>query len=139
MVKQLLTTFAPTEITTQLLFQPLPAYFAQLGVAKGGNVLGMDSVTENALLVLGTIQVATVAQEKVARKKLFALKDGIEKYAKSVGGDLPWVYLNYADGSQSPIPSYGAANVEFIKKVSKKYDPDQVFQKKVTAGFKINT
>lgn len=47
------------------------------------------------------------------------------------------IYLNYATKDQDPISSYGAANVQKLKAASRKYDPEQVFQKLVTGGFKL--
>lgn len=137
-VQELLQVLNATDFTTQCLFQPVPSFFAQRSVAQGGNVLGLDSVTDNALLWLGTAAVKTAAQEKIVRDKLTTLSKGIEDYANSVGGNIPWRYLNYADSTQDPLKSYGTTNVDFIKKVAAKYDPKAVFQKKVPSGFKIS-
>lgn len=139
MVEELLELLGAGNFTTQCLFQPIPTLFAERSVAQGGNVLGMDAVKTNSIMWLGTGAVASEAQEAIIRPKMLALKDGIEEYAKSVNGNLDWVYLNYADGTQSPIPTYGSANVELIKNVSAKYDPNGVFQSKVASGFKISS
>ncbi len=53
-------------------------------------------------------------------------------------GLLEWRYLNYADKSQDPLASYGAANIKFLKHVAGEYDPEQVFQKLCPGGFKIS-
>lgn len=50
----------------------------------------------------------------------------------------PFEYLNYAAPFQNPLASYGAHNLQFLKEVSKKYDPDQIFQRLVPGGFKLN-
>ena len=67
--------------------------------------------------------------------------DALEKlnaYAKLVGGDNEYIYLNYADGTQDPLSSYGHKNVDFIRRVAKEYDHAGVFQKQVPGGFKIS-
>jgi hypothetical protein len=138
MVKELLLLLPATDFTTQCLFQPLPTYISRLSVAKGGNVLGLDSVKDNALLWLGTAAVKTVDQEKIVRDKMAAFSKAIEDYATFVGGNVPWRYLNYADSTQDPLKSYGTTNINFIKMVAAKYDPYAVFQKKVPGGFKIS-
>lgn len=45
--------------------------------------------------------------------------------------------MNYAYPTQDVIGSYGAENVEFLRRVSRKYDPAQVFQRLVPGGYKL--
>ena len=52
--------------------------------------------------------------------------------------DNPFIYLNYADRSQSPLEGYGDANVAKIKAAAAKYDPTGVFQTLMPGGFKIS-
>ena len=63
--------------------------------------------------------------------------DAVNAYTKSVGQFKPFLYMNYALPTQPVIESYGSENVRFLRQVSKKYDPDQVFQKLVPGGFKL--
>ncbi|KAL4935542.1 hypothetical protein BDV06DRAFT_217352 [Aspergillus oleicola] len=46
-------------------------------------------------------------------------------------------YINYAAKWQDPITSYGKDVVEKLWRVSRKYDPQGVFQVKVPGGFKL--
>lgn len=64
--------------------------------------------------------------------------DELEDFAKSVGGNVEFRYLNYCDGSQDPLATYGAANIRKMKEASAKYDPTGVFQNRVPGGFKIS-
>jgi hypothetical protein len=48
------------------------------------------------------------------------------------------VYLNYADGTQDPIGSYGEENERKIREVAAKYDPLGAFQKLCPGGFKVS-
>jgi hypothetical protein len=65
--------------------------------------------------------------------------DGVQEFARGIdGGLLEWRYLNYADKSQDPIASYGESNVQFLKDVTAKYDPETVFQTLCPGGFKIS-
>ena len=64
------------------------------------------------------------------------LRQGIE-YAKQENLYKKYIYLNYAIEPQDPIAGYGNENREFLRKTSRKYDPQQVFQKLVPGGFKL--
>ena len=46
-------------------------------------------------------------------------------------------YLNYAAPYQDPFKSYGKDNLAFLRKVSREYDPENVFQEQVPGGFKL--
>lgn len=57
--------------------------------------------------------------------------------AKEKGLYHPFKYMNYAAEDQDPVASYGAENVEFLKKVRHTYDSDGLFMKLVPGGHKI--
>lgn len=57
--------------------------------------------------------------------------------AKKKGLYHPFKYMNYAAADQGPIQSFGAKNVEFLKRVRNVYDAEGVFTKLVPGGFKI--
>lgn len=61
----------------------------------------------------------------------------LNKYARDAGKFNEYIYLNYADGSQNPLHGYGNDNVEYIRDVAQRYDPDGVFQNQVPGGFKV--
>ncbi|KPM36210.1 hypothetical protein AK830_g10345 [Neonectria ditissima] len=137
-VKELLETIPPAELGTQNLFQPVPKLFADNGVARGGNVLGLDRNKGNSLMWLLACTVQTAEQEILLHQKASAFAAALEKYAKSIGGRREWRYLNYVDPSQKdPILSYGTENVKFLRKVSAKYDPKGFFQKRRKSGFRL--
>ena len=46
-------------------------------------------------------------------------------------------YMNYAWIEQDVLGSYGEKNVEKLRCVAEKYDPDRVWEKLVKTGFKI--
>jgi hypothetical protein len=60
-----------------------------------------------------------------------------QDYTKSQHQHIKFLYSNYALPSQNPIASYGKESQDFLRAVSKKYDPYQVFQKLVPGGFKL--
>ncbi|KAF2231357.1 FAD-binding domain-containing protein [Viridothelium virens] len=138
LVDELKSLVPVDNFTTQCLFQPIPTLFAQHSVQRGGNMLGLDDVKENALLWLITGATETPGQQNIMRDKLTAFSATLEKFAKDNGLHVDWQYLNYVDKTQNPLQSYGPDNVDFIRKVAAKYDPAGVFQKKVVTGWKIS-
>jgi FAD/FMN-containing dehydrogenase len=118
--------------------QPLPNSIYSKSAATGGNVLGLDRFKNDLINVLYTVSWTLPtdnARMEVAMKDLEA---DIEAKAKEMGIYNEWIYLNYAAGWQDPIIGYGATNVAFMKGVSKKYDPNGIFQKAVPGGFKLH-
>ncbi|KAJ4983181.1 6-hydroxy-D-nicotine oxidase [Stagonosporopsis vannaccii] len=126
------------DFITQCMFQSIATSFSEHSVAKGGNVLGLDRETDNLVMLLYDIAVKTPELETLARKKLQASGEAMKEYAASLGGLVDWTYLNYADGSQDPLASYGPENVAKIRTAATKYDPKQIFQKRAPGGFKIS-
>jgi hypothetical protein len=130
------------DFITQCLFQPLPAIFAQQAIESGGggNVLGLERQSENALLWLAAIMVRTPEQEKFAYEEAQGWVQRVREFAATIPeGNQEWEYLNYADGSQDPLASYGPANAQKLREVSGKYDPQQVFQRLARGRFNIVT
>lgn len=50
----------------------------------------------------------------------------------------PWHEPCKSNGVKDPLASYGPENVAKIRAAATKYDPKQVFQKRVPGGFKIS-
>lgn len=121
-----------------ITFQAMPTLLFKHSVEKGGNVIGMDRETDDAILFQMQHMVRTADQEVEARKRLIDMRQTLKDYNIEVGVDVEWEYLGYADGSQDPLSTYGADNIEFIREVAAKYDPESVFQLRVPGGFKIS-
>lgn len=69
-------------------------------------------------------------------KTIQRVMDDIKDTAKKQGLWNKFLYLNSAGQWQDVISSYGKKNVN-LKEVSKKYDPDGLFQKAVPGGYKL--
>jgi hypothetical protein len=124
--------------TTQCLFQPMPTLFAEHSVQRGGNMLGLDKVKQNALLWLITGSTQNPEEQSIMQDKLTNFSANLENFARSIGLHIDWQYLNYVDKTQDPLSSYGQGNIEFIRRAAAKYDPFGLFQKKVVSGWKIS-
>lgn len=138
LVEEFRTQSPDGDFITQCMFQPLPTLFAKHAADRGGNVLGLDGIGGNAVLWLATLAVRTPEQEAVGRETMVAWVKSVEDFAKSVGSNVEWRYLNYADYTQDPLSSYGKENLELIRAAANKYDPAGVFQTRVPGGFKIS-
>ncbi|KAI1488667.1 FAD-binding domain-containing protein [Biscogniauxia mediterranea] len=137
LVEEMKTESSDGDFETQCFFQPLPAIVGRHGQERGGNILGISEKEGNAVILLGSLGVNGLGQEALGRKKMLAWKDELEQYTKGVGTYIPYRYMNYADGSQDVISSYGEQSVLKMQAVSRKYDPDGIFQTRVPGGFKI--
>jgi hypothetical protein len=125
------------DFETQCFFQPLPSIVGKHGAEKGGNLLGSDRHTDNAVILLGSLAVNGQLQEAIGREKMMAWKRDIEDYSRSLDAQVEYYYMNYADGTQDVIGSYGDERVQMALDVARKYDPTGVFQKRVVGGFKL--
>ena len=61
----------------------------------------------------------------------------IDAFANKHGSSYTYRYLNYCGSWQKPLHSCGGTNLEFLKAVSQRYDPDGLFQRGCTGGFKL--
>ena len=80
---------------------------------------------------------ANAADDAIVQKNLQAIVSKHENILHSKGLYIPYKYLNYADKSQDPFGSYGPQMKARLQAVSKKYDPNGLFQTSVPGGFKL--
>lgn len=137
LVEEMKQVIPDGDFETQAFFQPLPTVVGEHSVERGGNILGIDKIEDNAIIWLGSVAVNTVEQEEIGRQKIHAWKDAIEEYSKSIGALLSYRYCNYAEQSQNVMRSYGEENFRKMQAVADKYDPERVFQTRVPGGFKL--
>lgn len=90
------------------------------------------------MLWLGTVAYEDAAHDEIAHQKLEAYETALETFAREKDADVAWRYVNYCDKTENPLKSYGPENVDFIKQVAAKYDPEDLFQKEMPGSFKIS-
>ncbi|OBT74599.1 hypothetical protein VF21_06372 [Pseudogymnoascus sp. 05NY08] len=133
------TTFNPAGGVTWLLtFEPLVAAMVPSSQNKNNkeNVLGLGPEDKGFILLLSASW-ADTASTKAVQEATRHVMSLIESCAEKKGLLLKFQYLNYAAAYQRPLESYGEGNLEFLRDVSRKYDPKGVFQKQVPGGFKL--
>ncbi|KAI5926454.1 hypothetical protein F4810DRAFT_539542 [Camillea tinctor] len=126
------------DFTCHAILQSIPTIFSKHSVEKGGNVLGLDRLTENAVMFQVQFIFKGEEKEDEARRRLVEYRETLKQYTVDLGGSVEWEYLNYADYTQDPLKTYGQENVAFLRQVAAKYDPEGIFQTRMPGGFKIS-
>ncbi|KAF9699979.1 hypothetical protein EKO04_001326 [Ascochyta lentis] len=123
------------DVSWTLVLQPLLPDWARKGQP---NPLGLDSCPDEALVIVQfTVNWASSTDdEKVERITRTAI-DQIDAFANEHGTSHRYRYLNYCGKWQKPFHSYGEENLEFLRSVSRQYDPDGLFQSGCAGGFKL--
>ncbi|KAI0890522.1 FAD-binding domain-containing protein [Annulohypoxylon maeteangense] len=128
-----------SNFSVNMVFQPLLASWTQHSVDQGSNIFGLEHVTEDCVVLVIAVEVATSElSKKVSEPATRTMFSKVESYATLLDKNVGFLYLNYCDGSQDPLKSYGEENIKRMKEASAKYDPAGVFQERVPGGFKIS-
>ncbi|KAI0595609.1 hypothetical protein F4775DRAFT_585408 [Biscogniauxia sp. FL1348] len=141
LVEELKPLIPAGDFGTQCVFGPLPALVGKRSVAAGGNVMGLERIAGDGILVQMNTMAKTAEHMALIYPRQKAWVEAVRAHAAKDdggGGDLGWLFMNYADSSQDVLASYGAENVKFMKEVSAKYDPQGVFQTLCPGGWKVS-
>jgi FAD/FMN-containing dehydrogenase len=118
-----------------LVLQPVLPDWARKG---DPNVLGLDICIDEPLVnVSFTVNWALSKHDETVQRIARAAIEQIDAFAEEHGTDHRYRYINYCDSWQTPFDGYGKDNLEFMKKVSEKCDPDGLFQRGCVGGFKL--
>jgi hypothetical protein len=124
------------EMSWTLVLQPILPDWA----AKGDpNVLGLDACTDEPLVnVSFTVNWALPRDDTIVHDITRAAVEQIDAFAAARMTGHRYRYINYCASWQTPFTGYGESNLEFMKQVSHKYDPEGLFQKGCVGGFKLD-
>ncbi|OBT71610.1 hypothetical protein VF21_08949 [Pseudogymnoascus sp. 05NY08] len=104
---------------------------------NGGNSLGITG-DDGTLILISTSNRWSNAADDAA---MYAMADNFYASAKATAtaqGLLhPYIYMNYADGSQDVFTGYGAANKAKLLATAEKYDSFGVFRNLLPGGHKL--
>ncbi|KAI4195361.1 MAG: hypothetical protein LQ350_007230 [Teloschistes chrysophthalmus] len=118
-----------------LAHQPIDASAIHAGNQRGGNALGLQAERQT-WFAFDTAH-WRADNDKAVHSATQKLHAKVESITKKDGSYLPYLFMNDASYDQDVIGHYGAANVQRLKAVQARYDPDLVFQKLVPGGFKL--
>ena len=120
-----------------LVFQALPASITNKSLATGGNPLGLEQSKEPRVLMLMSAGWSNRLDDDRINKAANQVFTQLDDEARRNNLTDRWIYLNYAADFQDPITGYGPENKVKLQAVSRKYDPEGLFQKMVPGGFKL--
>jgi FAD/FMN-containing dehydrogenase len=117
------------------VLQPFLPEWARKGDATP---LGIDNGTNEPLVIVGfSINWTEGRDDKFVQDTTRSVIEQIDAVAATNGTGHRYRFLNYCAEWQRPFESYGEENWRFLKEVSKKYDPEGLFQKGCIGGFKL--
>lgn len=122
-----------------LVYQPQPrTIFEQANAnSRSGNSLGFDDADADLVNAFAFALWQNEKDDEVMRAAVRSLAEKGVDEAKSREVWHRGIYMNYTAEWQDVIGSYGEKNVKGMIEVSKRYDPEQVFQAAVPGGFKL--
>ncbi|CAH0050919.1 unnamed protein product [Clonostachys solani] len=123
----------PEGVMLHYTIQPLGPDCVTAGEAKGGNIMGLEKVSQ--VWWVFTVEWPQEGSDEAAQKAVDSCIDALTASAKSQGLLLNYLCASFANLNQDVIHSYGAENVKKMREVSHKYDPEQLFQKLQNNGF----
>ncbi|KAK2606340.1 hypothetical protein QQS21_003271 [Conoideocrella luteorostrata] len=113
--------------------------FPRIALDKTGNdVLNLRAGSEPLLVYLLSATWLNEENDDVVYSTAHDLLRRTEHVAVARNKLHPFKYIGYAHHTQNPLAGYGADNVGFMRRVSHKYDPEQLFQRAVGGGFKLS-
>nr|AGK29887.1 FAD-binding protein [Volvariella volvacea] len=118
---------------------PITPYMVQKGIENGGNVLGLEGIKKPVSIFYFDVACNYAHDTRPLFEAIEAFVDRIRELARKRGLLHPYVMWNYAAFNQRVVDSYGPENVSFLKGVSKKYDPDGIFQSLVADPAMVRT
>ncbi|KHN93733.1 FAD-binding, type 2 [Metarhizium album ARSEF 1941] len=113
--------------------QPLTQAAVMAGRNRGGNILGLENVSQSCLIF--ACDWKQDHDDEAVRSALAAALERSKKLA--VEGELLLDLLlpTFAGTSQNVLAGFGAENVKKIQDAARRYDPEGVFQKLQNGGF----
>jgi hypothetical protein len=124
-------------ISYTLAFEPIPSVLLSQSARRGGNVLGLTPFDGPLMVVLLTAAWQDRKYDTLVDTTARDCIQVIDQAASQMGMLHPYKYIGYAEMHQEVFQGYGGENVEFMKTVSQKYDPGQMFQNLMRGGFKL--
>lgn len=119
-----------------LVLQPLLPDWVRKGDA---NPLGLHDWTHGPLVIVSfTVNWAECRDDDFVKTTTRRAVEQIDAVALANNTGHRYRYLNYCAEWQRPFESYGEENWRFLQGVSRRYDPEGLFQKGCVGGFKLD-
>lgn len=112
-----------------LVMQPIFGNARKLMSKRGGNALGLASEDSPLNIVLQSWQWSNSSDDALVYSKLEDLITAGENLAQEMKVYHPYKYINYAEEWQDVFSGLGEKNLKSLRKVQRKYDPEEIFTK----------
>jgi hypothetical protein len=124
-------------IVPAFVIQPITTdVIARFG-KNGGNCLGIDANEGPLVNINYSMMWKNAEDDEVVLGAMRTTMKRIIERSKEMGVYHPFLYQNYASIEQDVFAGYGEENRRKLREISKKYDPDQVFQTLQPGYFKL--
>lgn len=120
--------------TFTLVLQPLVPEWANKG---DPNMFGLEDCEEPLVIVNLSLTHDDKMHDREARELARKAIEEIDAFAAKRGTGHRYRFINYAGEWQNVMESYGEANLAFLREVSRRVDPDGLFQRGCKGGFKL--
>ena len=119
-----------------LVLQPLLPHWVRKGDA---NPLGLHDCTHEPLVIVSfTVNWAERRDDEFVKTTTRRAVEQIDAAAAANKTGHRYRYLNYCAEWQRPFEGYGGENWRFLQGVSRRYDPEGLFQRGCVGGFKLD-
>ena len=123
------------DLVFTLVLQPLLPDWAHRG---DPNMLGLEDTHEPLVMINFTVNWADGRDDEYVKTMTRRTLERIEAFAEANQTGHRYRYLNYCAEWQRPFVNYGEENWRFLQAVSRKYDPEGLFQWGCNGGFKLD-
>ncbi|KAJ7446929.1 hypothetical protein B0H11DRAFT_2083860 [Mycena galericulata] len=134
--------FAPlqnkTGFSAAFTVQPISeTMVAASNTRNGGNLFGQTTSEGNLLLLLAALFWTDPADDEIFNNTFETFTVWAQQEATSRGFMTPFIYMNYALGTQDVMASVGSQNEKKMRQIKSTYDPKDLFGKFWVGGYKL--
>lgn len=131
--------FADVDIwITGLAMNIISKEYVLAGIANGGpDPMGLDPELAPYIMFEESITWYEASDDDTVDAFYAAFNANITAQLEPLNVMTPFVYLNDANGAQDVFGGYPAENVEKLKEIRAKYDPDMVYTNLMYGGWKV--
>ncbi|KAI8278248.1 hypothetical protein K4K57_001583 [Colletotrichum sp. SAR 10_99] len=127
-----------TNVIGSLAFVPVTEHFLSVSTANGGDPMDVDATQGTYILVEETVVWSEASDDAKIDQFLADFDTNVTSQINALGDVMsPFLYLNYAGAGQPVFPGYAGDNLQKMKDIRAKYDPDLIFTNLMPGGWKV--
>ncbi|KAF4871836.1 Bifunctional solanapyrone synthase [Colletotrichum siamense] len=127
-----------TNVIGSLAFVPVTEHFLSVSTANGGDPMDVDATQGTYILVEETVVWSEASDDAKIDQFLADFDTNVTSQINALGDVMsPFLYLNYAGAGQPVFQGYAGDNLQKMKDIRAKYDPDLIFTNLMPGGWKV--